>query len=76
MFAGMAKGSSLSLDPNWLHYNQITITGKFGSVPNMLQQAARLASNGYVDLSKMVNHGYSLANIQNRMTYITKPETI
>lgn len=28
IFAGKTKGISLSLDPNRLHYNQITITGQ------------------------------------------------
>lgn len=64
IFAGMTKGISLSLDPNWLHYNQITITGSFSSVPKMLQQAAGLACNGEIDLSKLISHRYSLANIK------------
>jgi len=64
LFAGMAKGTSLSLDPNWLHYNQITITGSFSSVPENLQQAARLASNRDINLSEIISHRYSLANIK------------
>jgi L-iditol 2-dehydrogenase len=64
LFAGMSKGINLSLDPNWLHYNQITITGSFSSVPNMLQQAAKLASNRDINLSKMISHSYSLDNIE------------
>jgi L-iditol 2-dehydrogenase len=64
IFAGMPKENNLSLDPNWLHYNQITITGSFSSVPNVLQQAARLASNREIDLSKLISHRYSLVNIK------------
>lgn len=64
IFAGMAKGTSLSLDPNWLHYNQITITGSFSSIPEILQQAARLASNRDISLSEIISHRYSLANIK------------
>lgn len=64
MFAGMDKGISVSFDPNWLHYNQITITGSFSSVPSMLESAAKLASNGDINLSKLISHKYSLANIK------------
>ena len=64
LFAGTAKGVSVSLDPNWLHYNQITITGSFSSTPDMLQQAANVASTGDINLSSLISHRYSLANIK------------
>ncbi len=64
IFAGVRTGNSFSLDPNWLHYNQITITGSFSSVPNLLQQAAILAGNGQISLSKIITHRYSLNKIK------------
>ena len=68
IFSGMTKGnpslSSISLNPNWLHYNQISITGSFSATPIMLQQATRLAEDKVVDLSKIITHRYSLADIK------------
>jgi L-iditol 2-dehydrogenase len=75
IFAGMPKENSNSnnknsknntvlIDPNWLHYNQISITGSFSSTPSMLYEAARLASTKKVDLTKIVTHRYSLSNIE------------
>ena len=64
IFAGTRAGNKFSVDPNWLHYNQITITGSFSSVPNMLQQAAILACNGQISLSKIITHRYSLTKIK------------
>ena len=64
IFAGMPKETKISLDSNWLHYNQIAITGSFSSTPAMLHKAARLAANRQVDLSKMITHRYSLDNIE------------
>jgi L-iditol 2-dehydrogenase len=68
IFAGILKENSnnnaVSIDPNWLHYNQISITGSFSSTPSMLYKAARLASTKEVDLSKIVSHRYSLSNIE------------
>ncbi len=40
VFAGMLSGQTFLLDANWLHYNQITITGSFSSTPKMLRVAA------------------------------------
>ena len=64
LFAGIPQESKLSLDTNWLHYNQITVTGSFSSVPRTLQQAVRLASNGEINLSKIISHRYPLVNIK------------
>ena len=68
IFAGMPKennnNNAVPIDPNWLHYNQISITGSFSSTPSMLYEAARLASTKEVDLSKIVTHRYSLSNIE------------
>ena len=41
LFAGFRRGDLVSLDPNWLHYNQISITGSFSSNPS----PARAPSN-------------------------------
>jgi L-iditol 2-dehydrogenase len=69
IFAGMPKSSdrSFSLDPNLLHYNQISITGSFSSTPNMLREAARLTSNNEIDLSKIISHRYPLRDINEAM---------
>jgi L-iditol 2-dehydrogenase len=70
VFAGMSSpnqannNNDISLDPNWLHYNQISITGSFSSTPSMLREAARLASDREIDLSKVISHQYSLTNIE------------
>ena len=75
IFAGMSKenknnnsnsnsNNTVPIDPNWLHYNQISITGSFSSTPTMLYEAARLASTKEVDLTKIVTHRYSLSNIE------------
>ncbi|HKZ62571.1 MAG TPA: alcohol dehydrogenase catalytic domain-containing protein [Nitrososphaera sp.] len=67
IFAGMSTGQMFQLDANWLHYNQISITGSFSSTPEMLQQAARIAAERLVDLSKIVTHQYPLQEIQKAM---------
>jgi L-iditol 2-dehydrogenase len=64
IFSGMTKGSNISFDPNWLHYNQISITGSFSSTPSTLQEAVKLACNREIDLSKLISRSYSLAGIK------------
>jgi L-iditol 2-dehydrogenase len=44
VFAGMPSGQMFQLDANWLHYNQISVTGSFSSTPTMLQESAQIAA--------------------------------
>jgi L-iditol 2-dehydrogenase len=64
VFAGMPSGQTFLLDANWLHYNQISITGSFSSTPKMLEEATRIASEKMIDLSSIVTHKYSLPEIE------------
>jgi L-iditol 2-dehydrogenase len=64
LFAGMPRDQSFALDPNWLHYNQISVTGTFSSTPAMLREAAKLAAEKTIDLSEIVTHRYPLAEIE------------
>jgi len=67
VFAGMPSGQMFPLDANWLHYNQVSITGTFSSTPAMLQEAAGIAADRTVDLSRIVTHRYSLTEIEKAM---------
>jgi L-iditol 2-dehydrogenase len=64
VFAGMPSEQTFLLDANWLHYNQITITGSFSSTPKMLGEATRIAAEKTIDLSAIVTHKYSLPEIE------------
>jgi L-iditol 2-dehydrogenase len=64
IFAGMPSGQTFLLDVNWLHYNQISITGTFSSTPKMLEEATRIAADKTIDLSAIVTHKYSLSEIE------------
>jgi L-iditol 2-dehydrogenase len=64
IFAGMPSGQTFLLDVNWLHYNQISITGTFSSTPKMLEEATRIAADKAIDLSAIVTHKYSLSEIE------------
>jgi L-iditol 2-dehydrogenase len=65
IFAGMPKstGNFFSIDPNFLHYNQISITGSFSSTPSTLAEAVKRAANGEVNLAKLISHTYHLQDI-------------
>ena len=72
IFAGMPSGQTFLLDVNWLHYNQISITGTFSSTPKMLEEATRIAADKAIDLSAIVTHKYSLSEIEKAINVTEK----
>ena len=64
LFAGMPSGQTFLLDANWLHYNQISVTGTFSSTPKLLEEATRIVADKTIDLSTIVTHRYSLSEIE------------
>ena len=72
LFAGMPKGQTLLLDANWLHYNQISVTGTFSSTPKILEDAAKIAADKTIDLSTIITHRYSLPEIEKAIAVTEK----
>jgi L-iditol 2-dehydrogenase len=64
LFAGMPSGQTFLLDANWLHYNQISVSGTFSSTPKILEEATKIAADKTIDLSTIVTHRYSLPEIE------------
>ena len=60
----MPRDHKFDLDVNWLHYNQIRITGTFGCTPSRMHEAAKIAAQKSVDLSALVTHHYPLSEIE------------
>jgi L-iditol 2-dehydrogenase len=71
-FAGMPKDKIMSVDPNWIHYNQITISGSFSSTPTMARQAIKLVEQRRVDLTKIISHKFSIFEIEKALATTKK----
>ncbi len=72
LFAGMPRGQTLLLDANWLHYNQISVTGTFSSTPKILEEATKIAADKTIDLSTIITHRYSLPEIEKAIAVTEK----
>ena len=66
------KTTAVAIDPNWIHYNQISIMGSFSAIPDMLVEAVRIASTKEIDLSQMITHRFSLDEIQKAIIHTEK----
>ena len=60
LFAGMPAGSSLPVDMNRIHYDEVLLTGSFGFGPPDFRKAVELISSGKLDVMRLVTASVSL----------------
>ena len=63
LFAGTSKNKVLSINPNLIHYNQITLSGSFSSSPMVMKKAMDLVHKQKIDLRRLITHRFSLDEI-------------
>jgi threonine dehydrogenase-like Zn-dependent dehydrogenase len=54
--------SEIKLDPRWLHYMEITLTGTFASTPADFKECLGLISDKSIVVSDLLSHKFSLDN--------------
>ena len=54
----------INIDPNFIHYNQISIFGSFSSTPKDMNEAMNLINSKEIDLKSLISHRFSLLNIK------------
>lgn len=65
IFGGPLAGSILKVDPRWLHYNEINLTGTFASTPSDYEKAIHLICSKNIDVKDMITHRFSLDDMLN-----------
>lgn len=63
LFGGFPGGSELKLDPNLIHYSEVTVTGTFGFSHITFAKALQLISQRKVDVKKLITHKFKLDEI-------------
>jgi L-iditol 2-dehydrogenase len=54
----------INIDPNFIHYNQISIFGSFSSTPKDMKEAMNIINLKEINLNSLISHRFSLINIK------------
>ena len=76
IFGGPPRGSSIAIDPRWLHYGEIILTGTHGSSLSDFQQALKLISTGELDVQPVISHRVGLDDLLGVVQKIRKHELL
>lgn len=60
IFGGPPAGQLISIDPRWIHYQEITITGSFASTPIDFREALYLIASQEVDAAPLITDRFTL----------------
>lgn len=60
IFGGLKSGCTITIDPNIIHYSEVTLVGTFGFSSKNFMDAARSIAEGKVDLSHLITHEFAL----------------
>ena len=62
-FAGFPAGAMAQIDPNLVHYRELTVSGSANATLDDYASAVEALSSGRIDLSLLVTHEYALSDV-------------
>jgi len=63
-FGGLPQNLSLDIDPNLIHYSQITLKGSYSYTTATFRDALRLIEAGRIEVKKLITHRYPLERLK------------
>lgn len=76
IFGGPPAGQPITIDPRWIHYSEITITGTFASTPDDFKKALDIIASNEVEVEDLISDRYSLDNMLDAVERAKKQEMI
>lgn len=76
LFAGFPAGEMASVDPNLVHYRELTVVGSSNSTVPDYQQAMALLETGRIVVDPLITHRFSLEEYDQAVETISAPDAI
>ena len=75
-FAGFPKGSTAAVDPNTIHYGEITLVGAANAKRRQTEEALRLIENRLIPAETIVSHTFPLQQAAEAIEFSASGEGI
>lgn len=62
-FAGFPAGAMATIDPNLVHYRELTVSGSANATLDDYAGAVNALSSGHIDLSSLITHEFALSDV-------------
>jgi len=62
IFGGPPAGQTISVDPRWLHYCEINLTGTFAASPSQFKECLDLIINNEIEVEDLISDRFELDN--------------
>ncbi len=76
IFGGLPRGSSLTLDPHILHYDEVIVTGSFGFTPLQFHTALTMLTSGTIDVGNIITHEFSIGQAKEAFDMASSGEAL
>lgn len=76
LFAGFPKDVMAEVDPNLIHYKELTVTGSSNSTTAEYQRAVQLIETGRINVKALITHRYSLAEVDQALAAAVSPDAL
>ncbi|MEZ4483871.1 MAG: zinc-dependent dehydrogenase [Syntrophotaleaceae bacterium] len=60
VFGGPPAGQPISVDPRWLHYQEIVLTGTFAATPDDFRRTLELIADGEIGVEDLISDRFTL----------------
>jgi L-iditol 2-dehydrogenase len=61
---GSGNNNAIRIDPNFIHYNQVSVFGSFSSTPHNMIEAMNLVDSKEIDLKSLITQTFPLASVK------------
>jgi L-iditol 2-dehydrogenase len=63
-FGGLPTDLTLDIDPNIIHYRQVTLKGSYSYTTETFRNALRLIESGRIEVEDLITHRYPLDRLK------------
>lgn len=75
-FGGLPSGLMFNIDPNIIHYKQLTVKGSYSYTTNTFKNALKLIETGRIEVSKLITDRYKLDDLKEAVERSSESDSI